>query len=33
MAENLVTLCAHCHRELHRREDDLRQAGRDPVAG
>ncbi len=32
VAENLVTLCARCHRELHRREEDLRQAGRDPVA-
>jgi 5-methylcytosine-specific restriction endonuclease McrA len=33
IAGNLVTLCARCHRELHRREEDLRQAGRDPVAG
>jgi hypothetical protein len=32
-AENLLTLCAQCHRELHRREDDLRGACRDPAAG
>ncbi len=28
--ENLVTLCGRCHRELHRREEELREAGRDP---
>lgn len=31
--ENLVTLCGRCHRELHRREEELREAGRDPCAG
>jgi hypothetical protein len=31
--ENLVTLCVRCHRELHRREEELREAGRDPCAG
>jgi hypothetical protein len=29
--DNLITLCAGCHRELHRREDELREAGRDPL--
>lgn len=28
--DNLVTLCGRCHRELHRREEALREAGRDP---
>ncbi|MBE0567041.1 MAG: HNH endonuclease [Krumholzibacteria bacterium] len=31
--ENLVTLCGRCHRELHRREEALREAGRDPCGG
>ena len=31
--ENLVTLCGRCHRELHRREEELREAGRDPCGG
>ncbi len=29
--ENLVTLCTRCHRELHRREEELRAANRDPI--
>lgn len=29
--ENLVTLCSRCHRELHRRERELREMGRDPI--
>ena len=31
--ENLLTLCGRCHRELHRREEELREAGRDPCGG
>ncbi len=29
--ENLVTLCSGCHRGLHRREEELREANRDPL--
>ena len=30
--ENLVTLCAGCHRRLHEQDEELRKANRDPVA-
>ncbi len=30
--KNLVTLCASCHRELHRRECEMRESARDPTA-
>jgi hypothetical protein len=29
--ENLITLCSACHRDLHRREEVLRAANRDPI--